>query len=796
MTPNQHAERVKRFFGIPPDQTLDDSAFHNDGSYIEEEPSVREALSQLFPTIPGTLRYLKDLFPFLGWIFHYNLTWFLGDIIAAGVTVGFVVVPQGMAYALLAQLPPEYGLYTSFVGFLLYWAFATSKDITIGAVAVMSTIVGNIIINVQKTNPDLSAEIIARSLALVSGVVLLFLGLIRAGFIVEFIPLVAIAAFMTGSAISIAVGQVPGLLGISGINTREATYQVIINSLKGLPRTKLDAAMGLTALFGLYFIRWFCNFMGRKYPSRAKMWFFISTLRMAFIVIVYILVSWLVNRRVGEASEAKFKILGTVPSGFQQVGAPTINAEVLQAIGPDIPTTILVLLIEHIAISKSFGRVNNYIINPSQELVALGFTNVFGPFLGAYPATGSFSRTAIKAKAGVRTPLAGIFTAVIVLLALYALTSVFFYIPSSGLSAIIIHAVGDLITPPREVYQYWQASPLECVIFFAGVLVSIFTSIENGIYVTIAASAALLLFRVAKSPGRFLGLVHTQAIPRGMVRGNSSFSTNGLGEKSSQTAFIALDRSDLSNPEIHIKSPYPGVFIYRFGEGLNYVNSARHLDHLTLHILKHTRRTKLNQYAKIGDRPWNNPGPRRGQTPDTASLLAARPTLRAVVLDLAAVAFLDVTAAQALVDLRNQFDRYANPVRVQWHFAGVADRWTKRALVASGFGVEREGGGGVVSEPLIVVAEAEAEAGGDTSALSDANKGSAVGVGIKTKEDDVEATAASVASSSSSGGNGDGRRLVPLYGVNRPYFHADVESAVASVISSLERRGPESGSAG
>jgi sodium-independent sulfate anion transporter 11 len=179
----------------------------------------------------------------------------------------------------------------------------------------MSTIVGNIIINVQKTHPDLAAETIARSLALISGIVLLFLGLIRAGFIVEFIPLVAIGAFMTGSAISIAAGQVPGLLGISGVNTRDPTYLVIINTLKGLPRAKLDAALGLTALFGLYFIRWFCNFMGRRHPKYQKTWFFISTLRMAFIVILYILVSWLANRGISNSLDAKFKILGIVPSG-------------------------------------------------------------------------------------------------------------------------------------------------------------------------------------------------------------------------------------------------------------------------------------------------------------------------------------------------------------------------------------------------------------------------------------------------------------------------------------------------
>lgn len=179
----------------------------------------------------------------------------------------------------------------------------------------MSTIVGSMISRIREDKPELSPDVIARSLALISGAVLLFLGLIRAGFIVEFIPLVAIGAFMTGSAISIGVGQVPALLGITGVQTREATYLVIINTLKALPNAKLDAAMGLSALFGLYFIRWFCSFMGKKSQNRAKMWFFISTLRMAFIVILFILVSFLVNRKVTDSKKAKFAILGTVPSG-------------------------------------------------------------------------------------------------------------------------------------------------------------------------------------------------------------------------------------------------------------------------------------------------------------------------------------------------------------------------------------------------------------------------------------------------------------------------------------------------
>jgi sodium-independent sulfate anion transporter 11 len=142
----------------------------------------------------------------------------------------------------------------------------------------MSTIVGNIVIKIQ-ANPKhkhLQAPDIARALSVIAGAVLLFIGLTRLGRIVELIPLVAITSFMTGAAISIGAGQVAGLMGISGINTRGPTYHVIIDTLKGLPRTKLDAAMGLSALFLLYAIRNFCSFMTKTQPSKKKLWFFVS----------------------------------------------------------------------------------------------------------------------------------------------------------------------------------------------------------------------------------------------------------------------------------------------------------------------------------------------------------------------------------------------------------------------------------------------------------------------------------------------------------------------------------------
>lgn len=239
------------------------------------------------------------------------------------------------------------------------------------------------------------------------------------------------------------------------------------------------------------------------------------------------------------------------------------------------------------AISKSFGRINNYTINPSQEMIAIGITNIIGPFFGGYPATGSFSRTAIKSKAGVRTPFAGVITGIVVLLAIYLLTAVFYYIPNSSLSAVIIHAVGDLITPPNTVYKFWLVSPLEVLIFFAGVFVTIFTSIENGIYVTVAASAVVLLFRTAKAQGNFLGRVKIHSVVGDQLivddstrypddkapsesskRSLRSKVNAAIGSDSSRNVFLPLDRRDGSNPGIEVVSPYPGVFIYRFSEGM------------------------------------------------------------------------------------------------------------------------------------------------------------------------------------------------------------------------------------
>lgn len=167
---------------------------------------------------------------------------------------------------------------------------------------------------VKKSDPKIPGHVVASALAVIAGSIITFIGLIRCGWIVDFIPLTAISAFMTGSAINIAAGQVPTLMGISNLfNTRASTYRVIINTLKNLKHSKLDAAMGLTALFALYAIRSAFNYAARKQPQRRKLFFFLSTLRTAFIILLYTMVSWLVNRH--HRKKPLFKILSTVPRG-------------------------------------------------------------------------------------------------------------------------------------------------------------------------------------------------------------------------------------------------------------------------------------------------------------------------------------------------------------------------------------------------------------------------------------------------------------------------------------------------
>ncbi|KAK0631840.1 sulfate transporter family-domain-containing protein [Immersiella caudata] len=803
---------------------------HGD-TFIEEPPQVLDTLAKLRPSKQQAVEYLLSLFPFLSWIGHYNLQWLIGDLVA-GITIGAVVVPQGMAYAKLANLEVQFGLYSSFMGVLVYWFFATSKDITIGPVAVMSQLTGGVVADMKTALPEVPGHVIASALALLAGTIVLFVGIIRCGWIVDIIPLTALSAFMTGSALTIVAGQIPAMLGITGFSTRDPPYLLFIHTIQGLGRTTLDAAMGLSALTVLYLIRASCSLAAQRWPSRQRIFFFLSTLRVVFVILLYTLISFLVNRGLPE-DKVRFNIVLDVPTGFRNAGTPVLNQRIASNLVGYLPATVIVLLIEHIAISKSFGRVNNYTVNPSQEMVAIGVTNMLGPFLGGYAATGSFSRTAIKSKAGVRTPFAGVITAVIVLLAIYALPAVFYYIPNASLAAVIIHAVGDLITPPNTIYRFWLVSPLEVIIFFVGVFVTVFTTIENGIYSTIVLSAAVLSYRFLRAKGRFLGRVKGYSVLGQHVIGDDSrhapvtYGTfTGSAEAPSRNIFLPLTHADGSNPLVELDSPYPGIFIYRFSEGLNYPNASNTLEHMTQYIFSQTRRTNLTTFGRPGDRPWNDPGPsrRKLKAAARAGIEAAAvgvdptlPTLKAIILDFSSVNHVDITSVQQLIDVRNQFDRYAAPDTVDWHIACINNRWTKRALVSAGFGYPTPDSGGLQRRWRSIFSIAEI--GGSHSAAAAAEQevnekelGHMLSVPAHQhhhhhhqRHGDPEARSGHLGSGSEDNSTADatlqsctthdrkmfprrGGRAVAVHGLNRPLFHVDLTSALQSAIANVEAR--------
>lgn len=217
----------------------------------------------------------------------------------------------------------------------------------------------------------------------------------------------------------------------------------------------------------------------------------------------------------------------------------------------------------------------------------------------------------------------GVFTSLVIIVALYGLTPAFFYIPSAGLAAIIIHAVADLVSTPSQVYAYWRISPLEFLIWLAAVLITVFSSIENGIYASILLSVVLLLIRVSFPRGNFLGRVS--------IRPED-------GQATGRDIFVPLKHNNVISSDVEVKPPAPGVIIYRFEESFIFPNAHRANSTLISHVKARFKRGSGIANVRLGDRAWNDPGPPRGTTEEElAAQNAKKDDLRAVVLDFSVV---------------------------------------------------------------------------------------------------------------------------------------------------------------
>ncbi|CAO3598811.1 unnamed protein product [Absidia cylindrospora] len=648
-------------------------------------------IGQIGKQLPWLFRtYVTSFFPMFQWIGRYNLSWLLQDMIA-GITVGIVLVPQSMAYAKIAGLEPQYGLYTSFVGVSVYFIFGTSKDISIGMISTVSLLVGQAIVNVKTLYPEITGPQVAVTLSLMSGVITILLGICRLGILVDFIPQPVIAGYMTGSAITIAMGQWPKLFGLSQVNTHNPPYVIFVDFFKNIGLTHLDVAFGLTGLVLLYLIRFGCQYLScRKGLSlrQQRCAFYFGIMRNGLVVIVGTLISFGINRGL---ETSIISIIQNVPAGFDALALPILDSRIIVASSSVLPSIVLIMILEHVSVAKSFGNEYDYTIDPNQEIFAIGISNIVGSFFGGAPGTGAFSRTAIMAKSGVRTPMGGVWSGVVVLLALFVLTPCFYYIPDAILSAVVIHAVADLVTRPAYLKQLFHTNPLDCLVWVSAVAVTICLDVQTGVYVAVGLSLTIMLFRLARPPVKILAPIPLSLSPAACVthhQQGDNENENGErqllldGQQHHRQRYIYMDERDFKCDQHYDPLP-PGLLVFQLTESMLYPNAGFVSEAIMTSVRSRTRCGNTAEMEKSPHQtPWN-----QAVNKNTETHRLQQPVLRALIFDFTAVRQLDSTALHVLVNLQSNVNKYSGQI-VEWHFVGIQSKELRWDLIHHGFTLE------------------------------------------------------------------------------------------------------------
>ncbi len=411
----------------------------------------------------------------MDWVSTYKKSYFIKDLVA-GLTVGIVLVPQGMAYAMIAGLPPVHGLYAALFPVLVYAFLGTSRKIAVGPVAMDSLLVavglGSLTIVGEQ---NYIATVVV--LALMVGFIQLSLGLLRMGFLVNFLSKPVISGFTSAAAIIIILSQLKHILGISVAGSNKI-HQLVLNVYYNLGETNwVDFAIGLVGIILLIaFKKWKRNIPG-----------------ILIIVIIGILAVF-----IFQLEYYGIELVGYIPQGLPSLGVPRIDFEILKELWPIAVALALVGYLEAISIGKALEeKSGEETIKANQELIALGTANMVGSFFQGYPVTASFSRSAINHDSGARTNLAGIFSVVLVLLTLLLLTPLFEYLPNAILASIIMVSVFGLIDV-TYVKALWNSRKDELGILVITFFTTLVIGITEGILIGVLCSLLLMVYRTSK----------------------------------------------------------------------------------------------------------------------------------------------------------------------------------------------------------------------------------------------------------------------------------------------------------
>ncbi|XP_044272554.1 sodium-independent sulfate anion transporter-like isoform X2 [Tribolium madens] len=448
-------------------------------------------------TVKRYKHLLNTRIPITKWLPLYTLPTLFQDLLA-GITVGMTEIPQGIAYAIVAGLPPEYGLYSGLIDGFIYAIFGGCKDLNIGPTSILSLMLQP---HVASMGPDASTL-----MTFISGIIIFCLGVMHLGFVIQFFSYPIIAGFICGGSFQIASSQLKSLFGIPGKNGNflESWTSVFENFSQV---RKWDTVLGVTsivALVALKEIRVFGSLHHRPdwSPRRnflGKLIFLLSLARNALIVIIGTLISYYLY------DQKPFKITGKVSGGFPPFKPPPFStnftgtestfSDMVQGYGVSFIFIPLLSILEAVSIAKAFSKGRK--LDATQEMLALGLCNTFGSFFGSMPVTGSFTRSAVNNASGVRTPLAGIFTSLLLLVAIAFLTPTFYYVPKATLASVIIAAMFYLFDF-GAFSLLWKTKKLDLVPFLTTFLCSLFLGVDYGILIGASINLLFVLYASAR----------------------------------------------------------------------------------------------------------------------------------------------------------------------------------------------------------------------------------------------------------------------------------------------------------
>ncbi|MAO17396.1 solute carrier family 26 protein [Muricauda ruestringensis] len=427
---------------------------------------------------------LKRIFPFLSWITNYDRSKLNSDLVA-GLTVGIMLIPQGMAYAMIAGMPPIYGLYAALVPQLVYALMGTSRQLAVGPVAMDSLLVAAGVGALNLINKEDYITTVLFLTLLIGGLQLL-MGILKMGFFVNFLSKPVISGFTSAAALLIGFGQLNHILGTNFAQSGRI-HELLANIFRSLPYIHWPTfVMGLGSILFIVLL----NRFNKKLPVPL------------FLVVLGILAVVIFS-----LNTLGIHIVGDIPKGLPGFQVPEFQWDKMGQLMPIAITVALFGFMESVSIAKTVEeRHPEYELDPNQELRALGIANILGSFFQSFSVSGSFSRTAVNDKAGAKTGMSLIFSTLIIAGVLLFLTPLFYNLPAVVLGAIIIVSVSGLINL-RYPWVLWKNRKDEFLLLVATFLMTLFIGLMEGILFGVLLSLMLLVYRISKPHMAVLGRI-------------------------------------------------------------------------------------------------------------------------------------------------------------------------------------------------------------------------------------------------------------------------------------------------